>query len=54
MLRLEQSQLMRNEDRWEGAEDGEGLPDGQYLRCRTPAVAMSAFMVRFHELGGKE
>lgn len=52
MLRLEQSQLMRNEDRWEGTEDGEGLPDGQYLRCRTPAVAMSAFMARFYELGG--
>ena len=54
MLRLEQSQLMRNEDRWEGTEDGEGLPDGQYLRCCTPAVAMSAFMARFYELGGKK
>ena len=52
MLRLEQSQLMRNEHRWEGTEDGEGLTDGQYLLCRTPAVAMSEFMARFHELGG--
>ena len=51
MLRLEQSYLMRNEDRWEGTEDGGGLPAGQYLRCCTPAVAMSAFMARFYELG---
>lgn len=52
MLRLEQSQLMRNEHRWDGTEDGEGLTDGQYLLCLTPAVAMSEFMARFYELGG--
>ena len=52
MLRLEQSELMRNEDRWEGTQDGDGLPAGLYLTCRTPAVAMSAFMARFYELGG--
>ena len=51
MLRLEQSYLMRNEFRWEGTEDGGGLPAGQYLRCCTPAVAMNAFMARFYELG---
>ena len=48
------SYLVPHEDRWEGTEDGEGLPDGQYLRCCTPAVAMSAFMARFYELGGKK
>ena len=54
MLHLEQSQLMHNEHRWEGTEDGGSLPAGQYLRCCTPAVAMSEFMARFYKLGGAE